>query len=262
MSVKGSQIRLDVALTPSLLAPSRRQVCVVIDVLRATSALATMFAHGLREAIVAESIVDARRLAKVYPGSLLCGEERGLPPTGFDYGNSPAEFARMDLRGQRALIVTTNGTAALVAAASARVTLIGSLLNANASVAVAMREARTPSLNIVLVCSGEGAGSRPSLEDAFCAGAMVERAVRTRGAAVELSAGARIALHLYRSYRGSPRYALRESPHAAYLRTIGLGRDVPFCARRDAFAVVPRARRSRGGLVRIMPGQLGGATRR
>jgi 2-phosphosulfolactate phosphatase len=213
-----------------------------------------MFAQGLREAIVADSIEDARRLARVYPGFLLCGEQRGLPPPGFDHGNSPAEFARMDLRDRRAFIVTTNGTAALVAAASARITLVGSLINANAAVALALRAARTRSQDIVFVCSGEGAGSRPSLEDAFCAGAMVERAVRTNGAPVELSVSARIALRLYRSYRGSARAALRDSPHAAYLRQIGLGRDVSFCARRDALAVLPRARRSRDGLLRVESG--------
>lgn len=243
-------MRLDVAFAPALLADAERKVCVVIDVLRATSSLAAMFARGLDEALVAESVPEARRLASERQGWLLCGEEHGLPPEGFDYGNSPCEYAGLDLHGKRAVVATTNGTRALARAAGAPVVVTGAYLNATAAARFVAREAAVRGLDIVLICAGNGGGSLFSLEDAVCAGALLELIEReVRG--LELRSSAKAALRLYRTYE-SPAAAFEDAEHALALRKIGLSADVAFCAQRDVFDVVPRLARTPDGSLRLV----------
>ena len=87
----------------------------VVDVLRATTSLVTMFDRGLARAIIPDTLRDARALALSH-FSLLCGESKALPLAGFDYGNSPAEFATLSLKDKSAVLWTTNGTKAIAAA--------------------------------------------------------------------------------------------------------------------------------------------------
>ncbi|MHB8578229.1 MAG: 2-phosphosulfolactate phosphatase, partial [Dehalococcoidia bacterium] len=44
-------MRIDVAFLPSLVRHPEHSVCIVIDVLRATSTLATMFAQGVEDIV-------------------------------------------------------------------------------------------------------------------------------------------------------------------------------------------------------------------
>src|SRR5918912_2994581 len=83
-------VHIYVALLPSLYEHPEQSVCVVVDALRATSAIATLFARGVEEIAVTASVEEGLALrAERLPDSLLCGEAGGLPPEGFDYGNSP-----------------------------------------------------------------------------------------------------------------------------------------------------------------------------
>ncbi|MGM0368751.1 MAG: 2-phosphosulfolactate phosphatase, partial [Actinomycetota bacterium] len=86
-------------------------VCGVIDVIRATSTITTLLAKGISKIIIADSKKDALSLKENNGGCVLCGEEGGLPPKGFDYGNSPLEISRLrNLKGKNAILKTTNGT--------------------------------------------------------------------------------------------------------------------------------------------------------
>ena len=246
-------MRLEVACTPALLTDADPKVCVVIDALRATSTLVTMFGRGLAEALVAETVDEARRLAAARPGLLLCGEEGSLPPAGFDYGNSPSEFDRLDLTGRRAVMATTNGTRALARAAACPVVLAGALLNLGAVAEAALREASSAGLDIVLLCAGRDYGHHFSLEDTFCAGAMADDMLSREGERPKPSNEAVAARRLYRSYRGAASAAFREAEHGASLIDLGLGRDLDFCAQRDRFAVVPRLERDSDGTLRVVP---------
>jgi len=233
-------MRFEVAFTPELLPEPEGKVCVVIDVLRLTSAAVTMFGRGLKEALIVSTIEEALRQAA--PGLLLCGERGGFPPEGFDHGNSPAEFDRLDLRGRRAVLATTNGTDALVRAAACPVVLVGSLLNLSAATAAALLEATARKLDVALLCAGNGAGRYFSLEDAFCAGAFVSKLVEQEHD-VQLWGSAKAALRLYRSYRGSAQAAFRDSDHGASIAKLGFGADLTLCAKRDRFRVVPMLER-------------------
>jgi 2-phosphosulfolactate phosphatase len=234
-------MKLDVAFLPSLLREPERYVCVVVDVLRASSSLVVLLERGVEEVLLAASVPEARRLARERPHYLLCGERGGLPPRGFQYGNSPVEFAGLDLTGQRAILCTSNGTRALARAATAPLVLTGALLNASAVARAAAEAAAKRGLDVAVVCSGDEGGTAFSLEDALGAGAIVD-AILGLGREVprlELSDAALAALTIYRAHQGQEQAALRASSHARDLEGLGLGEDLSFCARRDAFASVP-----------------------
>ncbi|MGB2695422.1 MAG: 2-phosphosulfolactate phosphatase [Dehalococcoidia bacterium] len=250
-------MRIEVAFTPALLTHPERKLCVVIDVLRATSTAATMFGRGLQELLVAETVEDARQLASNRPGHLLCGEEHSLAPPGFDHGNSPTEFDALDLSGRRAILATTNGTRALVRAAECPVLLTGALVNLRAVARVALREAAVRDLDVVLLCSGRNGARYFSLEDTFCAGAIVDVMLAHQGERPMLWNGAVAARRLYRSYRGSANVAFREADHGASLIALGLARDLDFCAQRDRFTVVPRLERRADGALALVSGESG-----
>ncbi len=255
-------MRLDVALLPRLLRKPESSVCLLIDALRASSSIVTLFAQGAEEVVVAGSIASARRLAALKPGRyLLCGERFGLAPRGFDYGNSPSEFAAAEMRGRRAVLTTTNGTRALHALVASPVVLVGALLNATAAVETLLAEARSRELDATLVCAALERGNAFSLEDAFVAGAMVEIAVeeaRRDGASPTLSDAALAACRLYQSYRGDALACFREAQHGRSLTEIGLERDLEFCAQVDRYHVVPRLRRDASGRLSVVAPTKGG----
>ena len=213
-------MRVHVAFTPDevLEAP----VAVVVDVLRATSTICQALASGYRRVYCCREVDDALRLREELGEGLLGGERSAMRIEGFDIGASPREV--LEPRGETLIYSTTNGTRAVLAAASAcREVLLGSLLNLSA-VAGAVRE------DCVLVCAGfQG---RFALDDAYCAGRIVEKL------GVEVTDAAKACVLLARAF---------PSAHEALLaRTYGppgLEKDIRFCSQEDVVNVVPRLSR-------------------
>src|SRR5262249_38244053 len=99
-------------------------VCVVFDVLRATSTMMTALENGAKKIIPVAEIEEALMVRHSQPEVVLAGERDGLRirahQTGsvdFDLGNSPREFTRSAIEGKTVVISTTNGTRALRACA-------------------------------------------------------------------------------------------------------------------------------------------------
>jgi 2-phosphosulfolactate phosphatase len=249
-------MRVEVTFLPSLASDVEAKVCVVVDVLRATSTLVVLVERGVKEVVVCRRLAQARRIARL-TGYLLCGEVNSLPPRDFDYGNSPTEFAGLDLSGQSAILVTSNGTGALRQVADAQAVLVGALLNRRAAAEAALTEATAADRDIAIVCAGRGSGRYFSLEDTFVAGALVDSLLAQARAAdlrLRMWNDALAALRLYRSYRGRALACFRQADHARSLLDLGLGHDLEFCARTDVSTVAPRLQRGEDGLLRVVPG--------
>lgn len=109
---------------------------VVIDVWRSFTTTAFAFFAGVRDIIPVDSAEEALALRRRFPGALLMGRgELGGPPTeGFDYGNSPAVLIARDLRGQRIIQYTPNGTRGIVRSVNAKTLLASSFVCAGATV--------------------------------------------------------------------------------------------------------------------------------
>ena len=83
---------------------------VVIDVLRAFSTAAYAFYHGVQDIRMVSTIEEAISLKEKNPGFLVMGEMDGLPIPGFDFGNSPPQFEKLNLDGKHLIHRTTSGT--------------------------------------------------------------------------------------------------------------------------------------------------------
>ena len=227
---------IEVHFTPPTSESVARTTLIVIDTLRATTAITALLAAGAEAVYPCAGHPEARALAATLPGSVLCGETNGLTVNGFDYGNSPTEFQDIDVRGWTVVQSTSNGTRALALTASAEVTYVGCLRNRAAVARAALDAPR----GIAIVCSGEREATAPSVEDSFTAGAVVEALLAADARWTPLP-GALLARRLFRSFRRSPRAAFADSPHAAHLRRLGFQSDLRFASAMDVESVVPVA---------------------
>ena len=235
-----SLVRVD--LLPGTLPPDPRGVCAVVDVIRATTTLVAMAEAGDPEVWIAGDIAAARDAAeRLGPGTLLCGERGGLPPAGFDHGNSPREFRKSDLTGRRAVLSTTNGAYAIERWCESRRSFIAGLRNAGA---VAGRLLEDPdAASITVACAGRNGAL--ALDDVYTAGVIVQRLLRN-SPDLNLDESAVTALHVADAYP-SAEAALAASRSARLLKPVGLWDDVDYCAATDASRAVPEV----GGQGRI-----------
>ncbi len=218
---------LDVLLLPE---PGRTADClVVVDLLRATTTIATLFERGLRTLTVAQDIDYARRL-RAETGAILFGEVGGLPPADFDHGNSPVEASELDLQGQSGVMFTTNGTSALCMAARHGRTMAGSLANVSAVAAAA-----GASDSVLIVCAGNAGGTTFSLEDAYGAAEIAQHIAGVTPGLVIGDAG-RL---LLASDPVKLRSSARGGTHARLLEELDLSRDVVFAFRPNSSRAIP-----------------------
>ena len=84
-------------------------VAIVVDALRASATAAMLLETGATELIVVAEVEDAIAAKQSYPDALIFGERGGLPPPGFDGGNSPQDVACA--AGRRVIFTTTTGAA-------------------------------------------------------------------------------------------------------------------------------------------------------
>ncbi len=230
-------MQIEVALTPRLLRQPQTYAVAVVDVLRASTSIVAMHENGMLRTIVSENIHQARHLSRAN-FSLLCGEVKAVPPAGFDYGNSPAEFSTLSFKGKSAVVMTTNGTRAIAASAEAPFLAIGALTNRTAVARRLLTEATSRQIDISIVCAGADRGAAFALEDTAAAGAIVE-AARDADNTLHLTDSAWAALHLWRWYKGDAMRAFRQSRHGRLLQEQGFEPDLRYAARLDICATVP-----------------------
>ncbi|MEI6350709.1 MAG: 2-phosphosulfolactate phosphatase [Verrucomicrobiota bacterium] len=224
----------DAALSPAEidLIPSQNlpgTVCVVFDVLRATSSIITGLAHGTQEVRPVLSIEEALAARAEWPDAILGGERHGDRIEGFDLGNSPLEYCRPGLR--RIITTTTNGTVALRACASAQgvlQVLAGALLNMKA-LEEYIREASPE--RVLLVCAGTFRDL--GLEDVIAAGMLAAAFPNA-----EMTDAAQVALAAYTRHSADLLAGLKHATNGRVLYQRGRAADVEWCAQVSCFNLV------------------------
>lgn len=230
-------MQIRVALMPVLAGDVTQAVCVVIDALRATTVIATLFEQGCPCVYVAASHDSARTFARTH-SYVLCGETEGYRVPDFDYGNSPTEFSKIDFTGKPVVLSTTNGTKATAMVANARRVYLGAATNRMAVAQAAWRTAQETGSDIVIVCSGTN--DQFTLEDATVAGLYVE-AILTQAGAWEMPTQADSAIVARRLWQNEPNLlrGLMEGTHARTLADRGFGDDVGYSTAIDILTHVP-----------------------
>jgi len=209
-------------------------IYIVIDVIRATTTLTTVFDSGASRVYAANSLEQAQHAATHFPQRLLCGERHGLPVAGFDYGNSPAQFAQLDLTERELILTTTNGTRAFYACPASSTRLAGCFYNAHAVTARALRLAQEKGSNIVIVCAAES--NYFALDDATCAGYLALE-IQRQHPTIEVTDDVRAGHAFYEAF-APPKLA--DVAHAAQsIIAMKLGHDLNYCMKIDGSKTVP-----------------------
>ena len=164
---------LETCFSPALYEPERHvgAIIVVIDILRATSAMCTAFENGAESIIPVATVTEAREYKE--KGYLVAAERDGYVLDFADFGNSPFNFTPEKVAGKTIVYSTTNGTGIIKIASSAGFIIVGSFLNISALTTWISKQERP----VVLFCAGWK--NRFNLEDTICAGAMAERLMST-----------------------------------------------------------------------------------
>jgi 2-phosphosulfolactate phosphatase len=141
---------------------------IVIDVLRAFSTAAYALQGGVASIRLVSGVQEALDIKALNPGWLVMGEVHGLPPFGFDLGNSPSQVMERDLSGRNMVQRTSAGTQGVVLAAKAQVLLAASFVVAGATVRYALK---TSPARVTFVLTG----GADCAEDLACADYLSER---------------------------------------------------------------------------------------
>lgn len=216
------------------------QLVVVLDVLRATSAICTAMEYGVKEIIPVATVEEARTLQG--QGLLAAAERGGQIVDGFDLGNSPYSYMRPEMKGQTVVLTTTNGTKAINMAKDKDTVVIGSLNNLDALCDWLIGQERD------ILVLGSGWKDKFNLEDTICAGAIADKCLESgRFFADEDSTVA--AKFIFRSSRDNMFAFLKASSHRRRLRKLNLNDDVKYCLTPNNCTAIPILKN--GSLVRL-----------
>lgn len=278
-------MRLRVAHTASAIGDSRGSVCIVVDVVRASTTLLTLCERGAGPIRFAIDVDEARRRAAQFGNerALLVGEHGGIIAPGFDLDNSPTAANAAAIAGRGVVMRTSNGTVALALLAAAPSVLVGCIRNGAAAIEQAIAEATNRNLDVLIVCAGQLHGTVFALDDTLAAGFLVACAWESRGpwafpdnsaAPRAIDESALAALTLYRSFVAEGTkpdvetflHALLQGAGPRFIATTGRLDDVRYCATPHSSVVVPRVQQTPDGPTitgegRAVSPALAGATR-
>jgi 2-phosphosulfolactate phosphatase len=211
---------------------------VVIDVLRASSTITIALNNGAREIIPVASIESAVKISGSLFGevTLRGGERNGKMIEGFNLGNSPQEYGESAVKGKSIIYCTTNGSVAMSRSRYARMLVIGSFINLSTVVDFIRNENK----DFLFICAGKASSmGNFSLEDAVCAGMMLQRLMKYESLKIEMSDSSKAAHALYKSFGRSLQKMLKSTEHGQYLTDIGFSEDLKICAAVDSVPVLP-----------------------
>ncbi len=206
---------------------------IVIDVLRATSAIISALNGGAVKVVPALDAGDAVALAGRLGARecVLGGERGGVKISGFDLGNSPSEYLGRAVRNKTVIISTTNGTGAIHSVRSADTVFLGAMINRTAVAKLAAAQMN----DILIVCAGTD--GQPSADDLTTAGAIIA-AIRQFADLIELTDISMLCEKLFCDWSGGT-FDLSKTFHYSRLVRLGFEEDVRFCLTPDTTDTVP-----------------------
>jgi 2-phosphosulfolactate phosphatase len=223
------------ALSPALLHlyDVNHAIVVIIDVLRATSTIATALHNGAKCVIPVDSVAKCIELGRQIDG-ITAGERDGMIAEGLEHGNSPFEYPREFIGGKTLVLTTTNGTKLLHMALDrgAGQIITGSFPNLS-SVCRYLLDQNQP---VVLACAAWK--DRVNIEDMLFAGAVIHQVKDQFSINCDSS---QIAETVYQDAR-TDLFAFMQTKNASHYQRLmgyGLEKDIRYCLSPDVAPVLP-----------------------
>ena len=205
-------------------------IVVVIDVLRATTAICTAFQNGVKEIIPVATVEEAELYKK--KGFLVGAERNGLKLDGFDFGNSPYDYMGNHVKNKTIVLTTTNGTQAINISKDAFKVVIGAFTNISALCNWLLQQEK----DILLLCSGWK--NRFNMEDSLFAGAVVSRLTKEKNYET-VTDSALCTKYLFELAKDKPYRLLANSSHRRRLAALNLKKDIRYSLTLDQTDIIP-----------------------
>lgn len=205
-------------------------VVVVIDILRATSAITTAIYHGVSKMIPIATLIEADEYKK--NGFMVAAERNGEIVEGFDLGNSPFGYMNKKVKGKTIAITTTNGTHAIDVARKAKKVIIGSFLNLDAVVEYLAKEKK----DVLFLCAGWK--NKFNMEDSLFAGSAALQLINKYGFQ-SICDSTLASMELYKIAKHDLNGFLSNSSHRNRLAKLHLERDIEYCLTPNQCPVIP-----------------------
>ena len=221
-------------LSPALLDlyPVEKSIVVIIDVLRATSTIATALFNGAKAIIPVDSVAECIRIGKQID-SITAGERDGQIAEGLEYGNSPFEYPKEFVAGKTLVLTTTNGTKLLhmALAENAKEIITGSFPNLSA----VCDFLKAQNQNVILGCAAWK--NRVNIEDTLFAGAVINRIGEHFSINCDSS---QMAATMYNDAKHDlfEFMKIKNASHYNRLSGFGLEKDIRYCLTPDAANVL------------------------
>ncbi|NET33315.1 MAG: 2-phosphosulfolactate phosphatase family protein [Cyanothece sp. SIO1E1] len=239
-------MKLFVYHAPELIPEGCMPDCaIVIDVLRATTTIATALKAGAEAVEAFSDIEELLRVSETWPEEkrLRAGERGGSKVQGCDLGNSPLEYTSANAMGRRLFISTTNGTRCIESVQHAATVISAALINRRAVVNYLLSQQPE---QVWLVSSGwEGSFS---LEDTVCAGAIAHDIRNATGQPLDQLAGNDelvAAIALYRQWQDQLLELMYAASHGQRLLRLNGQKDLEYCAQVDTLDILPMQKQPR-----------------
>ncbi|MGL5793974.1 MAG: 2-phosphosulfolactate phosphatase family protein [Waterburya sp.] len=212
---------------------------VVIDVLRATTTIATALDAGAEAVQAFSNMEDLIRQSNLWHPDkrLRAGERGGMKVEGCDLGNSPLDCTPEVVKNKRLFISTTNGTRALQRVAKASQVIAAAQINRKAAVNYLL-ENQPETVWIV----GSGWEGDYSLEDTVCAGAIAQLLLRQSDVSQkDLFGNDEVigAIALYEQWQDNLLNVFRLCSHGQRLLRLNGQEDLKYCSQTDILDVLP-----------------------
>lgn len=106
---------------------------VIIDVFRAYTTAAYLFANQAENIFIVSKVETAQKLREELDNPVLIGERKGIKIEGFDFNNSPYFISQHNFAGKNIILSTSAGTKGIIAAENAAEVITGSFVNIGAA---------------------------------------------------------------------------------------------------------------------------------
>ena len=224
--------KLETCFSPALYEVDQHKgsIVVIIDILRATSAICTAFENGVVSIIPVAGVAEAKEYKN--RGFPVAAERDGFILDFADFGNSPFNFVREKVEGKTIVYSTTNGTGIINMASSAYKIVVGSFLNISALATWLISQEK----DIVLLCAGWK--NRFNLEDTICAGAIAEKLLVT-SLYTTICDSTLAALDLWSLAKQDIKSYIEKVAQRSRLRDKGLDDCIDFCLTMDFTGKIP-----------------------
>jgi 2-phosphosulfolactate phosphatase len=227
-----SRKKLEVIFSPELFKYYDNPAAnvVIVDILRATSAICAAFQNGVSQVIPVPTRIEARKYND--KGYIVAAERDGQVLDFADFGNSPFNFTSERIKNKSVAYSTTNGTKAIHLARRNNKVIIASFLNISVVAELLIQDHH----DVLILCAGWK--GKFSLEDTVFSGALAEKLLDS-GSFYSICDSVKASLDLWKLAKTNIMEYIDKVAQRERLRKLGLDDVLEYCHTPDTSNKIP-----------------------